>query len=67
MSTLATPSPDRQLDLADLLREQMRSTMLVSVGHRSTLAGFHTHALAVDGNGGWTLSEVSAPQSAPQD
>ena len=41
--------------------------MLVSVGHRSTLAGFHTHALAVDGNGGWTLSEVSAPQSAPQD
>jgi putative ATP-binding cassette transporter len=36
------------------------------VGHRSTLAGFHTHALAVDGNGGWTLSEGSAPQSAPR-
>ena len=64
----STSAMDEGLEhaLYTLLREQMRSTMLVSVGHRSTLAGFHTHALAVDGNGGWTLSEGSAPQSAPQ-
>ncbi len=64
----STSAMDEGLEhaLYTLLREQMRSTMLVSVGHRSTLAGFHTHALAVDGNGGWTLSEGSAPQSAPR-
>ena len=62
----STSAMDEGLEhaLYTLLREQMHSAMLVSVGHRSTLAGFHTHTLAVDGKGGWTLSEGSAPRSA---
>lgn len=40
-----------------LLRQELPATMLVSVGHRSTLAGFHTDWLEMDGQGGWTLSE----------
>ena len=40
-----------------LLRKEMPETLLVSVGHRSTLAGFHTHRLEVDGQGGWSLRQ----------
>lgn len=48
-----------------LLREEMRETMLVSVGHRSTLAGFHTDWLEVDGRGGWTLSQRQGQPPTP--
>lgn len=40
-----------------LLRTEMPGTLLVSVGHRSTLATFHTHRLEMDGQGGWSLFE----------
>ncbi|NIE77663.1 ABC transporter ATP-binding protein/permease [Pantoea sp. Ap-967] len=40
-----------------LLRREMADTLLVSVGHRSTLGDFHTHRLEVDGQGGWALLE----------
>jgi putative ATP-binding cassette transporter len=43
-----------------LLRSEMPSALLVSVGHRSTLAVFHTHRLEVDGHGGWSLLEQEA-------
>ncbi len=36
-----------------LLRD--REMAFVSVGHRPTLADFHTRVLALDGNGGWRL------------
>ncbi len=60
----STSAMDEGLEHAvyTLLREEMRGTMLVSVGHRSTLAGFHTDWLEVDGKGGWTLSQ---PQGRP--
>lgn len=63
----STSAMDEGLEhaLYTLLREEMRSTMLVSVGHRSTLAGFHTDWLEMDGKGGWTLSEGRAPERVP--
>jgi putative ATP-binding cassette transporter len=59
----STSAMDEGLEhaLYTLLREEMRSTMLVSVGHRSTLAGFHTDWLEMDGKGGWTLSPGHLP------
>lgn len=55
----STSAMDEGLEhaLYALLRTEMPSTLLVSVGHRSTLAGFHTHRLEVDGQGGWSLLE----------
>ncbi|TLP56689.1 MULTISPECIES: ABC transporter ATP-binding protein/permease [Pseudomonas] len=43
-----------------LLRSEMPQAVLVSVGHRSTLAQLHSHRLEVDGQGGWTLLEQQA-------
>ncbi|HEN8712514.1 TPA: ABC transporter ATP-binding protein/permease [Pseudomonas putida] len=55
----STSAMDEGLEhaLYSLLRNEMPQTLLVSVGHRSTLAGFHTHRLEVDGQGGWSLLE----------
>lgn len=55
----STSAMDEGLEhaLYSLLRSEMPQTLLVSVGHRSTLAGFHTHRLEVDGQGGWSLLE----------
>ncbi|MBV4492149.1 ABC transporter ATP-binding protein/permease [Pseudomonas oryzicola] len=55
----STSAMDEGLEhaLYALLRMEMPTTLLVSVGHRSTLAGFHTHRLEVDGQGGWSLLE----------
>ena len=38
-----------------LLRETLPETILVSVGHRSSLAGLHTHALSLSGEGRWAF------------
>ncbi|BAN50704.1 putative ABC transporter permease/ATP-binding protein [Metapseudomonas resinovorans NBRC 106553] len=56
----STSAMDEGLEhaLYSLLREEMRDTMLVSIGHRSTLANFHTHRLEVDGRGSWSLFEA---------
>ncbi|UVK84883.1 ABC transporter ATP-binding protein/permease [Pseudomonas sichuanensis] len=55
----STSAMDEGLEhgLYALLRSEMPETLLVSVGHRSTLAAFHTHRLEVDGQGGWSLFE----------
>ncbi|MGE6822700.1 ABC transporter ATP-binding protein/permease [Pseudomonas soli] len=55
----STSAMDEGLEhaLYSLLREVLPATLLVSVGHRSTLAGFHSHCLEVDGQGGWLLVE----------
>ena len=55
----STSAMDEGLEHAmyTLLRQQMPETLLVSVGHRSTLADFHTHRLEVDGQGGWLLRQ----------
>lgn len=58
----STSAMDEGLEhaLYALLRSEMPSALLVSVGHRSTLAAFHTHRLEVDGHGGWSLLEQEA-------
>ncbi|MDZ3990772.1 ABC transporter ATP-binding protein/permease [Pseudomonas sp. Teo4] len=55
----STSAMDEGLEhsLYSLLRNEMPETLLVSVGHRSTLASFHSHRLEVDGHGGWSLIE----------
>lgn len=55
----STSAMDEGLEhaLYSLLREHLDETLLVSVGHRATLAQFHTHRLDVDGQGGWSLRE----------
>ncbi|WP_322981009.1 ABC transporter ATP-binding protein/permease [Pseudomonas sp. C11] len=42
--------------LYTLLRRELPDTLLISVGHRHTLAPFHSHQLDLDGKGNWQLS-----------
>ncbi|MDR0211409.1 MAG: ABC transporter ATP-binding protein/permease [Pseudomonas putida] len=60
----STSAMDEGLEhaLYSLLRTEMPDTLLVSVGHRSTLATFHTHRLEMDGQGGWSLLEQQPTQ-----
>ncbi|GAA4336346.1 ABC transporter ATP-binding protein/permease [Pigmentiphaga soli] len=53
----ATSATDEGLEhaLYTLLRSELANSVLVSIGHRSTLDGFHTHRLELDGGGGWSL------------
>ena len=55
----STSAMDEGLEhaLYGLLRERMKDSILVSVGHRATLAGFHSHHLSLDGHGGWEVAE----------
>lgn len=64
----ATSATDDGLEhmLYSLLRQDLPDCMLVSVGHRSTLDPFHTHRLALDGEGGWTMGAMDAVAAAPQ-
>ncbi|WP_175650285.1 ABC transporter ATP-binding protein/permease [Pseudomonas sp. Marseille-P9899] len=57
----STSAMDEGLEhaLYSLLRERMGDSVLVSVGHRATLAGFHSHHLDLDGNGAWKVSEMA--------
>jgi putative ATP-binding cassette transporter len=52
----STSAMDEGLEhaLYALLRSEMPGALLLSVGHRSTLAGFHTHRVVVVGGGGWS-------------
>lgn len=63
----STSAMDEGLEhaLYALLREEMRAAMLVSVGHRSTLAGFHSHCLVLDGQGAWQMSEQRLAGATP--
>lgn len=55
----STSAMDEGLEhgLYELMRERMKDSILVSVGHRATLAVFHSHHLLLDGKGGWKLVE----------
>ncbi|QXH34172.1 ABC transporter ATP-binding protein/permease [Pseudomonas muyukensis] len=61
----STSAMDEGLEhaLYGLLRREMPGSLLVSVGHRSTLAGFHSHRLEVDGQGGWALLQQQGVQA----
>ncbi|MCU7237200.1 ABC transporter ATP-binding protein/permease [Pseudomonas peradeniyensis] len=63
----STSAMDEGLEhaLYSLLRAELPATLLVSVGHRSTLAGFHSHRLEVDGQGGWSLLEQQPAVGTP--
>jgi putative ATP-binding cassette transporter len=54
----ATSATDEGLEhaLYTLLRAQLPHSVLVSVGHRSTLETFHSHRLTLDGAGGWQMA-----------
>jgi putative ATP-binding cassette transporter len=56
----ATSATDSGLEhsLYALLRSELPRTIVVSVGHRETLAAFHDQALTLDGdgNGGWAVT-----------
>lgn len=56
----ATSATDEGLEhaLYTLLRETLPNSMLVSVGHRSTLDAFHGHVLRLDGHGGWQIAAL---------
>jgi putative ATP-binding cassette transporter len=45
-----------------LLRESLPAATLVSVGHRSSLLGFHTQELELLGKGQWRVRDL--PESA---
>jgi putative ATP-binding cassette transporter len=46
-----------------LLREALPGVTLVSVGHRTSLLGFHTRLLELLGEGRWQLQDLPAPAS----
>ncbi|MBV6305885.1 ABC transporter ATP-binding protein/permease [Candidimonas humi] len=54
----ATSALDEGLEEAmyRLAREQLPDTILVSVGHRSTLLAFHPRCLSIKGGGAWELT-----------
>lgn len=53
----ATSAMDEGLEHAmyQLLRQELPQCMLVSVGHRSTLDGFHSHKLVLQAGGQWAF------------
>jgi len=57
----ATSAVDEGMEAAlySLLRAELPDTVIVSVGHRSTLARFHARQLELAGDGGW--QEISTP------
>ena len=62
----ATSATDEGLEhmLYSLLRGALPDCMLVSVGHRSTLDGFHTHRLDLQGSGRWQVGPMPAARHA---
>ncbi|HWY94077.1 MAG TPA: ABC transporter ATP-binding protein/permease [Steroidobacteraceae bacterium] len=46
-----------------LLRESLPGATLISVGHRSSLLGFHTRVVELLGEGRWRLQELPEPAS----
>ncbi len=54
----ATSAMDEELENAmySLLKKELPTTTLVSVGHRSTLGAYHSCRLEITGEGGWTAT-----------
>ena len=57
----ATSALDEGLEhaLYTLLREELPDTMIVSVGHRSTLQQFHSERLELLGDGRWETAALT--------
>ncbi|MBP5243885.1 MAG: ABC transporter ATP-binding protein/permease, partial [Succinivibrio sp.] len=43
-----------------LLKDNLPDTIMISVGHRSTLLGVHRYALLSEDNATWKFTEASA-------
>jgi len=43
-----------------LLKDNLPDTIMISVGHRSTLLSVHRYALLSEGNATWKFTEASA-------
>lgn len=56
----ASSAMDEGLEHAmyQLLRSHLPNTILISVGHRSSLLTFHTQELALLGDGNWQLRDL---------
>ena len=56
----ASSAMDEGLEHAmyQLLREHLPQSVLVSVGHRSSLLAFHTHELELRGGGSWSMADL---------
>ncbi|MCB6182524.1 ABC transporter ATP-binding protein/permease [Leeia sp. TBRC 13508] len=57
----ATSAMDEGLEDAmySMLRSELPNTLIVSVGHRSTLIAHHQYSLVLEGKGSWRLQENS--------
>ncbi|WP_169717058.1 ABC transporter ATP-binding protein/permease [Sporomusa acidovorans] len=53
-ATSALDEPTERM-LYTLLRDQLKNTATISVGHRGTLTGYHKKKLTLDGTGCWSL------------
>jgi putative ATP-binding cassette transporter len=64
-STASLDEPS-EAKLYGLLHERLKGTTIVSIGHRSTLAGFHTRHLAFEpeGDGSHRVADVKRPAAA---
>ncbi|MFT4191226.1 MAG: ABC transporter ATP-binding protein/permease, partial [Comamonas sp.] len=63
----ATSATDEGLEhmLYSRLLEDLPETAVVSIGHRSTLDGFHQRHLLLDGQGGWREQARRTPTPDP--
>ena len=52
---------DLEHAMYQLLRRRLPDTILISVGHRSSLLAFHTQELTLSGNGQWQLCDLPRP------
>jgi len=56
----ATSALDEQTEQAiyQIIIEKLAQTAIISVGHRSTLVGYHQMRLKLDGRGNWKLAKI---------
>lgn len=56
----ATSAIDEDLEhwLYSLIRGELPNLIVVSIAHRSTIEGHHTHRLNIDGGGRWRMTDI---------